>query len=451
MQRSMRTEKANLRLASLGAMLEYYDFVAYVYVAARIGEAFFPSDASATVKLAQTLAIYATGYFVRPVAGIMLSRVADRVGRKRIFLLTLALMSASTLGIGVLPTYDSVGWWAPALLLAMRVLQGCAVGGELPGAAVFVAEHATARRVAYSGAVLQSMAYGGFLIGAGAAFFSQLLVEHVVPGEPSLAWRLPFVLGGLLGAVAVHLRRRLEETPLFTELGARGAAAKPVTLVLREHRKPALFGLLIVFAMTMLNGVYFQYWPTYLQVQLHYSPGAALAASLIAITGAMVSMPLWGRAADHWGWQVSLLIGSLSLAVATIWLFAFLPALGRGSAWALWAALPAAVAAGSIVSATPGLVASIFPTAVRQSGYALPYNSGVAVFGGPLTLVLVWLISAFGVSSPGYVVLLACLVAAAAALWVRRIPLHLGVSAMGSAAESAETLLSGTITTTGGD
>jgi MFS family permease len=147
---SGRRARRNIRLGSLGAALEYYDFVAYLYVATLIGQAFFPADMSDTIRLVQTLAIYSTGLLIRPVAGILIARVADRVGRKRLFILTVAVMSVATLLIGLLPTYAQVGWLAPALLLLLRLAQGCAVGGELPAAAVFVSEHARPAGVARS-------------------------------------------------------------------------------------------------------------------------------------------------------------------------------------------------------------------------------------------------------------------------------------------------------------
>ncbi|OJY47835.1 MFS transporter [Pseudonocardia sp. 73-21] len=186
----------------MGAALEYYDFVVYLYVATLIGQAFFPADLSPTMRLVQTLGIYSIGLLIRPVAGILIARVADRVGRKRMFILTVAVMSVATLLIGLLPTYDHIGWPAPVLLLLLRVAQGCAVGGELPAAAVFVTEHARPDGVARAGAFQQMTAYSGFLLGAGVAFVAGLVATHLTPDLPSLAWRLPFLVGGLLGVVS---------------------------------------------------------------------------------------------------------------------------------------------------------------------------------------------------------------------------------------------------------
>lgn len=423
-----RRARRNVRLGSLGAALEYYDFVVYLYVATLIGKAFFPADMSATSRLVQTLAIYSTGLLVRPVAGILIARIADRVGRKRLFILTVAVMSVATLLIGVLPTYAQVGWPAPVLLLLVRLAQGCAVGGELPAAAVFVTEHAASDRVARAGAFQQMTAYSGFLLGAGAAFLSGLVVTHLSPGTPSLAWRLPFLVGGLLGFVSMYLRRRLDETPEFVRERGEGIErpAAPVREVLSRHRPAVLFAVLIVVALTLVNITYFNYWPTYLQTALHYPAATALAASLVAIAGAMVAMPVWGLVADRYGWRRMLLLAGLLSAVTTALLLVVVPTLSPASGIAVWIALPAAMAAGGIAAAVPSLVSAIFPTEVRQTGYSVPYNTVVALLGGFLNLILVWLVATVGSRAPMYVVLVACVLTVAAALVIVRIRVYLG-------------------------
>jgi len=432
--RSARSkEDKNRRLASFGAMLEYYDFVAYVYVAAAISQAFFPSEGSETLRLAQTFAIYSIGFVVRPIAGIFMSRVGDRLGRKPTFLFTLALMSAATFGIGVLPTYEQVGWLAPALLLLIRVLQGCAVGGELPAAAVFVSEFAGRDRVGFSGAYLQSMAYGGFLLGAGAALLSGFISDHVFTSVPSLTWRLPFLIGGVLGFVAVYLRRRLEETPAFQEMEKssddhHGHRQESMSAILRNFTPAVVFGFFIVGMQSAINVVFFQYWPTYLQVNLGHSANISLAASLAAIVTAMAAMPWWGKVADRYGWPRLFVVGGAVAAITSIGVFAVLPILEKNSAVVIFLSIPVGLAASSLVAVAPGLLSSLFPTEIRQSGYAIPYNVGVAVFAGLLPLSIAPQIASFGVRAPLVIVLAGCLVAFAAAVLVTRIPLYLGRS-----------------------
>jgi MFS family permease len=188
--------------------------------------------------------IYAIGYFVRPIAGLVIAHFADRVGRKRLFILTIFLMSVPTLLIGLLPTYGQIGIGAPLLLLTLRILQGCAVGGELPSAAVFVTEHARPGRLFLASGTLHCVVHCGLLLGSGSAAIAAL-IGHMVPDASSLSWRLPFVLGGLFGLTAAYLRRRLSDTPLFSNLRAeRQAVRLPLGTVLRRYRTACLFGLL---------------------------------------------------------------------------------------------------------------------------------------------------------------------------------------------------------------
>jgi MFS family permease len=357
-----------------------------------------------------------------------MAKVADRVGRKRLFILTVVVMSVATLCIGLLPTYDRIGVLAPVLLLLLRVAQGCAVGGEIPAAAVFVTEHARPDGVARAGAFQQMTAYSGFLLGAAAAFVAGLVATHLTPDLPSLAWRLPFIVGGLLGVVAIYLRRRIDETPAFVRetLGEDKRPAAPVREVLDKHRPAVGFAVLLVVALTLVNITYFNFWPTYLQTVLGYSSTTSLAASLISIAGAMAAMPAWGYVADRYGWSRMLLWAGLSTAATTVLLLVVLPALPPGSGLAAWVQLPAALSAGGIAASAPGLVSAIFPTEVRQTGFSLPYNLVVAVLGGFLNLILVWLVASVGLGAPMYVVLVACGLTIVAAFVVLRVPIHLG-------------------------
>jgi MFS family permease len=423
-----RRVRRNIRLGSLGAALENYDFVVYLYVATQIGSAFFPSGTSDALRLAQTLAIYAIGFLIRPVAGILIARVADRVGRKRLFVINVMVMSAATLATGLLPTYAQVGWPAPVLLMIMRIAQGCAVGGELPAAAVFVSEHAHRGGVAKAGAFQQAMTFVGLLLGASAAFVSGLVAMHLTPGTPSLAWRLPFIIGGMLGIVSVYLRRKLDESPVFQQQSQkpRHSQSRPVRDVLKNHGGAVLFGALVVSGLAVANIAYISFWPTYLQVSLHIPATEALAASLISIVGALAMMPFWGHVADRHGWRFVLLWAAGVTAAGTVLLLAVLPELPRGSSIALWIGLPAAVGAGAVISVVPGLVSSAFPAEVRQTGYSVAYNLVIAILGGVLTLVMVGLLSVLGSGAPMYVGLLACAITVLAAVLVSKIPLYLG-------------------------
>ena len=225
-----------LGLSALGGTLEFYDFVIYVFFAAVVGKLFFPADMPEWLRMLQTFGIFAAGYLARPVGGIIIAHYGDVIGRKRMFTLSIFLMAVPTLVIGLLPTYASIGVAAPILLLLMRTLQGAAIGGEMPGAWVFVAEHVPANRYSFGVGSLTAGITGGILLGSLMGIF---INSVYAPAEVAgYAWRIPFILGGVFGLVSVYLRRYLEETPVFRELAARRKESNelPLKTVLREHR-----------------------------------------------------------------------------------------------------------------------------------------------------------------------------------------------------------------------
>lgn len=212
-----------LALAALGGALEFYDFIIFVFFAAVVGALFFPPDMPEWLRLVQTFGIFAAGYLARPLGGIIMAHFGDRIGRKRMFSLSILLMALPTLAMGMLPTYQTIGIAAPLLLLLMRVLQGAAIGGEVPGAWVFVAEHVPPQRIGFACGVLTSGLTSGILLGSLVATWlnSWLTPQEVLAG----GWRIPFFLGGLFGLMAMYLRRWLHETPVFLAMQARRALA----------------------------------------------------------------------------------------------------------------------------------------------------------------------------------------------------------------------------------
>ncbi len=245
-----RGDIKTLLLAALGGALEFYDFIIFVFFAAVIGKLFFPADMPDWLRQLQTYGIFAAGYLARPVGGIVMAHFGDRVGRKRMFALSVLLMALPTLAIGALPIYAAVGLWAPIALLLLRLLQGAAIGGEIPGAWVFVAEHAPHNRTGLACGSLTAGLTSGILLGS---LVAAGINRHYAPDEvAAFAWRLPFLLGGVFGLVAVYLRRWLEETPVFEEMRLRKALAQelPLKLVLKQHGLAVLRSMLVTWVLT---------------------------------------------------------------------------------------------------------------------------------------------------------------------------------------------------------
>ncbi|AMM18746.1 hypothetical protein AX768_31385 (plasmid) [Burkholderia sp. PAMC 28687] len=429
----------NLGLASLGAVLEYFDFVVYVYVAAFLSDAFFPPNASPWIRLVQAFSIYAIGYLVRPLAGVAIAHFADRIGRKKLFVFTVLLMSVPTFLMGLLPTYAQVGWFAPAALLLLRTLQGCAVGGELPGASVFISEHASANRLGFYSGIFFGIVNCGLLLGAAAAKVSALVAD-IHPDFVSLQWRLPFMLGGAFGLMAAYLRRHLQETPLFAEIREERAKSKkiPLAVVLEQHKRACLFALGLVFVMSTTSGVYFQYLPNYLIVQLHYAKDTVFTANVIGVLAFVASMPAWGKLSDIVGWGKTIAIGAVVSACVSVWFFHYIRVAATADVHLTYAFVVVGLAAGCVHSTVPGLISSLFPTLIRQTGYTFPYSIGTAVFTGLTPLALAWLVKYYGLDAPMYAFLLACGVALIIAATVHLLPLYLGRTRPGATRDAIQ-------------
>lgn len=421
-----KAEIRTLSLAALGATLELYDFVVYLFVAAAISDAFFPPGVSPWTRQMQTFAIFAIGYLVRPVAGIVMAHFGDRIGRKKMFVFLIVLMAVPTLGIGLLPTYSQVGVAAPIALLVLRALQGCAVGGELPGAAVFVCEHSASSRLGASSGALHGIIHLGLLLGTGSAALASWIALKM--DAPSLAWRLPFIAGGVFGLAAAWLRRHLEESPLFAEIQRSKALSRttPFKAVVTEHAGACGFALALMFFMAICSTVWFQFMPTLLITWYGASRAAVLQANLWGTLALAAGMPLWGWLADRFGWGRMLGFGAVATLLAAAWFFHALPATlaAHGALGPLFAVQ--GIAIGAVIALVPGLTSALFPTRVRQSGYAVPYNIAAALFAGLLPLILSWFVRAYGPQVPIYPIVLAAAIALLLARKVGTLRLYLG-------------------------
>ncbi len=426
-----RHDAKNLGLASLGAVLEYFDFQVYVFVAAAISIAFFPPGASPWIAQVQAFGIYAIGYLVRPAAGMIIAHYADRIGRKKLFVFTVLLMSVPTFLMGLLPTYAMIGWLAPAMLLLLRILQGCAVGGELPAAAVFVSEHAPSRRLGLFSGTFQGVVNCGLLLGAAAAALASV-IAGLDPALSTLSWRLPFIIGGLFGLLAAYLRRQLQETPLFEKMkNEQGLSKKaPIAVIVKQYRKQCIFALALVLVFSSTSGVYFQYLPVFLVGQLHFDTSLVFTANAVGVIAFVLAMPLWGMLRDRLGWAATLACGAVLSAVICVWFFHYIPTLGPSDVRLIYAYVVVGLGAGYVHALLPALLSSLFPTAVRQSGFAFPYSIGTAVFSGLTPLTLSWLVRDYGLSAPMYQYLVACAVALIVAATVHLMPQHLGEAAI---------------------
>ncbi|MBO2930420.1 MFS transporter [Metapseudomonas otitidis] len=401
-----RSDYKTLSLSALGGALEFYDFIIFVFFAAVVGKLFFPAEMPEWLRQLQTFGIFAAGYLARPLGGIVMAHFGDLLGRKRMFTLSIFLMAVPTLVMGLLPTYAQIGIWAPLALLLMRVIQGAAIGGEVPGAWVFVAEHVPARHVGYACGTLTSGLTAGILLGS---LMATLINTLYTPEEvQAWAWRVPFLVGGVFGLFSVYLRRWLHETPVFAELQQRKALAEEVPLkaVLREHRGAIAISMLLTWVLSAGIVVVILMTPTVLQTVYGFDAATALKANSLAIVCLTVGCIASGSLADRFGAGRTFLVGGLLLAASS---WTFYSSLKAHPDWLFPLYALTGLFVGTI-GAVPYVMVKAFPPVVRFSGLSFSYNLAYAIFGG-LTPMIVSLLMKWDPLGPAYYVAALCGVA----------------------------------------
>ncbi|WP_132881200.1 MFS transporter [Tamaricihabitans halophyticus] len=385
--------------AVLGTVLEWYDFAIYGAMAVVIGRLFFPSDEPA-VSLLVALASYAVGFVCRPLGAIFLGRLGDRAGRRNMLALTMVIVGVSSLLIGLLPTYESVGLLAPILLVVLRMIQGLAVGAEWTGGATYLIEHArTGRRGLYSG-IVQASTVAGFLLGTGIA----TAIIRAVPEQTvdAWAWRVPFIVGGVVAAIGLFVRLKLDESPAYRELGedVRPHQPNPAENPANDDegrtatRRNWLLVLGIVFGVTLF-GYTATSFPSFLTGVGALPLADALMTNVVAL---LIEVPLIiaaGALSDRIG-RKKLMLGAMVLfALATYPAFMLVAngtiigaLLGQVIVVVLFAAVSGPMAA---------MFVELFPTRVRSTAFSSSYNVGVAIFGGTAPFVNTFLATSTGV------------------------------------------------------
>jgi MFS transporter, MHS family, proline/betaine transporter len=374
-----RAQWKMILIASLGGSLEFYDFVIYGFFAHYIAARFFPSTNS-LVSMLLTFSVLAIGYIIRPIGGIVLSSLGDRIGRRPVFIASIAIVTSATICIGLLPDYASWGMAAPIALIALRVLQGFCVGGEMPGAITYAVEAAPHRAGLAAGVIICAVNTGVML-----ATFVNLVVQSTLsPAEAAAyGWRIAFLVGGVCGVVSYLLRRNLEESPEFLQM--RGAVVRqPFLETLRHHRGAVVAGALSIAVMAGFNGVLYGHMPAYLVQRLHYAPRDAAIAQNAYLLVSSVGLLAAGWAGDFVPRRYLLRISCVLLAALACPFYAALVAHSVNlTVLFVLAALAFSLASGTWAS----VLADFFPVQVRFSGISLAYNVAVVVFSGFAPLV----------------------------------------------------------------
>lgn len=396
-----RQDYKTLSLSALGGALEFYDFIVYAFFASMISELFFPPHMPDWLKLLQTFGIFAAGYLSRPFGGIIMAHFGDLVGRKRMFALSILLMAIPTFAIGLLPTYASIGVFAPILLLLMRVMQGAAIGGEVPGAWVFVSEHVPANRMGLACGILTSGLTLGILLGS----LVYMLLNSVMTQDTlrEYGWRIPFLLGGVFGFMTMYLRRWLKETPIFVEMQERKKLAQdlPLKSVLMKHRESVIISMLLTWVLSAGILVVIIMAPTYLTNTLELPLMDVSIANSIAVVALAIGCVCYGALIEKIGVYRTFVFGGLFACVSV---FIFYYTANHSPEMIFWSYPLAGFSVGFIGSFAYVMVRA-FPAVVRFTGVSLSFNMAYAItaaFTTPLVLTLTQFVS---VMSPAYYVI----------------------------------------------
>jgi MHS family proline/betaine transporter-like MFS transporter len=412
------TVRRAVKAASLGNAMEWFDFGIYSYLAVTIGHVFFPSG-NDTVQLLSSFATFAVAFLVRPLGGMVFGPLGDKIGRKKVLAATMIMMAIGTGAIGLIPSYATIGFWAPVLLILFRLVQGFSTGGEYGGASTFIAEYAPDKRRGFFGSFLELGTLAGYV---GAAGLVTLLTAWL--GSDTMeawGWRLPFLVAAPLGLVGVYLRLKLDETPAFQKLEAESAHASEaadtvettatgdLADIFRTYWPTLILCIALVGAYNITDYMLLSYMPTYLSDELGYSETHGLLILIGVMVLLMAIINQVGRLNDRYGRKPLLMTGMLGF------LFLSAPAfllIGQGSILAISAGmlmlgLSLVCLLGTMSAALPAL----FPTHVRYGSLSVGYNLSASLFGGTTPLVITALISLTGSNlMPAYYAMAAALV-----------------------------------------
>ena len=393
-----RAVRTLLFSSSIGTIIEWYDFFVFASAAALVFDrAFFPRfDPRTGVLLA--LMAYAIGFLTRPVGGLLFGLLGDLYGRKRALVWSLVLMGVATVSIGLVPSYETIGIVAPLMLVVLRLTQGLAVGGEVGGALLLVAESLPAERRGFWTAWPMTGGPAGNLLSAGV-----LGVLGLALGDDAFVawgWRVAFLASGLLIFVGVWIRTQVDESPIYREYAAHRATRTrpPVGVVLARHWRSTLTVLLVKAGENALFYVFTTFFIVYMTRVLRRPRGLALTATAVAAGVEIIAIVAAGAWSDRVGRRVVTAIGLLASA---IWAFFLFPLTARNDTLTtMFAAAVAGVCHGTIVGGMSAMFVELFPTSARYTGFSIGYQLTTVFAGAVAPIVSVALLNVYGSTIP---------------------------------------------------
>lgn len=377
-----KQERRIIFLSCLGGALELYDFILYGFFSVYFAPQFFPSS-QPLVSIIQSYAVFALGYIARPIGGVIFSHIGDEYGRKKVLVLTIIFMAGASLGIGILPNYKQIGIIAPILLLLLRLIQGMAIGGELPSTYVYISESLPHKR---------GYAFGLVMVGVNCGVLVGIVINYALTHLLSHAqlltfgWRIPFLLGSLIGLFSYKIRRVLHETPAFCNISNK--AKVPLVYLLRNYLQQLISGVGLIAIMASLSMVGMLFMASYLHLIMRIDTQRIGYMLLMVMPINLLAIMVTGVFANRYCVKsIILVLIGLSLVIIPVSYCLFWLGSGTLLGLALLAMLE-----GVAAMIIPLTITSLFPAKIRLTGVGLCYNLGFTIFSGLAPIVISQLI-----------------------------------------------------------
>jgi len=402
---------------TIGQVFENYDFVLYGFMAGALSRAFFPAGDQVAALLG-TFATFGVGFLMRPVGAFVIGRFGDKFGRRRALVMTIVMMALATGIIGLIPTYATIGVLAPVILVVCRLFQGFAAGGEWGGAAVFLVEYAPQNQRGYISSYQQVGTGLGLLL---ATLFAALLTYFLDASTfQAWGWRIPFLIGFILGPIGHYLRTHVAETPVFTRhVQSRDVSVHPIHEAFSTQRR----GLIVVFGISIISvclyWVFLVFLPTFAAGQLHIAASSTFFSTTLAGIIYVVGTPFVGALSDHLGRKPILYAAAIGSIILPYPLFVLLVS------WHSFGGLVLTQATATVfltlcAGVACAVLAEEFPTRVRYTALSVSYGLSVAIFGGFAPFIGTALIQATGnPTAPAYYVMFGGVLGLIAVYFVR--------------------------------
>lgn len=393
---------------SIGNAMEWFDFGIYSFLAVTMGKVFFP-EIDPAFQLIYAFATFAVAFIARPIGGMFFGMLGDRIGRKNVLAITMILMSAATLSIGLIPGFAAIGITAQILLLSARLVQGFSTGGEYAGAMTYIAETTPDKKRSFMASGLEVGTLVGYIAGAGLV----TLLTYILGSETMVAWgwRIPFFIAAPLGIIGFYFRNHLDETPAFKAMNQTIEERKEnssLKEIFTEHRKALLICTAIVIFYNVMSYTVLTYMPSYMSEELGYSEEKGLLLLVLVMVAMIPLVMAMGHLSDRIGRNRVLkagLIGAIVLSVP-----AFMLVRSGNIYGAFFGLLILGILLSTLQGSLPATLPSLFFTKVRYGALAITYNTATSLFGGTTPVLVAWLVSVTGNKMvPAYYLMAMCL------------------------------------------